>query len=108
MATRLISAGHKLIVFDASPASLNQIASKGARVVNSAKEVGDSVETVFLSLPTPAIVKEVCLTPETGLINGTKVKRVVDCSTTGSKTATDVGEALAANGIQLVGLLKPL
>jgi 3-hydroxyisobutyrate dehydrogenase-like beta-hydroxyacid dehydrogenase len=63
--------------------------------------VADAVETVLISLPTPDIVKQVTTGPA-GLIHGSKVKTVVDLSTTGSSMAQWVHAALAVKGIEFV------
>jgi 3-hydroxyisobutyrate dehydrogenase-like beta-hydroxyacid dehydrogenase len=63
--------------------------------------VADAVDTVLISLPTPDIVKDVA-TGDKGLIHGSKVKTVVDLSTTGAGMAQWVHAALAAKGIEFV------
>jgi 3-hydroxyisobutyrate dehydrogenase-like beta-hydroxyacid dehydrogenase len=62
--------------------------------------VASQAETVLLSLPTPAIVREVALGAG-GVIEGTKVKTLIDLSTTGSRVAREVAAALAAKHIAL-------
>ncbi|KAI9031460.1 oxidoreductase [Hyaloraphidium curvatum] len=101
MASRLLDAGHRVTVFDANPEAVMKAVSRGAIAAESAKEVADKVENVFLSLPTPAIVREVCL-GEQGAANGAAVKRVVDLSTTGTKVAQEINAALREKGILLV------
>ena len=101
MAERLLKDGYSLTVFDVNAAVAQALAQKGAQVVASVQAVGDAVDTVLISLPTPDIVKEVT-TGEKGLIHGTKVKTVVDLSTTGSGMAQWVHAALAAKGIEFV------
>jgi 3-hydroxyisobutyrate dehydrogenase len=63
--------------------------------------VASAADTVFLSLPTPDIVHSVALGPG-GVIEGTRVKRVVDFSTIGPRTAGIVSRALADRGIAYV------
>lgn len=101
MASRLLAAGFSVVGSDANPEACARAEQKGMKIVASPKDLADSVETIFLSLPTPAIVKAVCL-GDNGIIFGGKVRRVVDMSTTGSATAIEVGQALKANGIQLI------
>ena len=56
-------------------------------------------ETVFISLPTPDIVREVALGGNGGLINGSTVRTVIDLSTTGPGVATEVAGKLAERKI---------
>lgn len=79
MARRLLKAGHSLTVFDTSKEACDELAKNGAQVAASALDVANNTEVAFLSLPTPDIVQKVC----SGLTAATKVKIVVDCSTTG-------------------------
>jgi 3-hydroxyisobutyrate dehydrogenase-like beta-hydroxyacid dehydrogenase len=98
MATRLINAGHDLVVFDTSA---ERAASLGAKVVGSTKEVADAAEIVLLSLPVPDAVRAVIAGPD-GLVHGGKVKIIVDLSTTGRDTIVAMAEILAKRGITLV------
>ncbi len=98
MAQRLIDAGYALTVFDARAEAMQGLVDQGCKAAESAKAVADAVETVFVSLPTPPIVEKV-ITGEGGLIEGAKVKRVIDLSTTGATTSVRVAEALKAKGI---------
>ncbi len=101
MAERLIDAGHALTVFDVNPASSAALAARGATVAASVRELADRVDTVLLSLPTPQIVNEVCISAS-GLIQGSAVRTVVDLSTTGTSMARTVQAALAARGIEFI------
>jgi 3-hydroxyisobutyrate dehydrogenase-like beta-hydroxyacid dehydrogenase len=56
------------------------------------------VETVMVSLPTPDIVLKVATGPD-GVIEGKRVKRFVDLSTTGAVMAQRIFKALAARNI---------
>src|SRR6202008_2699982 len=62
------------------------------------KEVADMVEAVMGRLPTPDIVLKVA-TGADGVIEGKKVKRFVDLSTTGSVMAQKIFKLLAAKNI---------
>src|SRR5580698_7179243 len=83
MARRLVQAGHKVIVYDTRQEAIGNLAALGAVAARSPKEVADAAETVMVSLPTPDIVFKVATGPD-GVIEGKKVKRFVDLSTTGS------------------------
>src|SRR6186997_964263 len=61
MASRLLDAGHRLIVFDTSSAATDALAARGAQVAASAADVASAAPIVFLSLPTPNVVETVAL-----------------------------------------------
>ncbi|MEK9895244.1 MAG: NAD(P)-dependent oxidoreductase, partial [Burkholderiaceae bacterium] len=97
MATRLLDAGHSLLIFDARPEAMAPLVARGARAASSALEVANQVATVLISLPTPDIVQRVVL-GEGGLAQGTAVRTVIDLSTTGATMAQQVHEGVAALG----------
>ena len=72
--------------------------AKGARYAASPAAVGDAVDTVLLSLPTPPIVRDVAF----AVASGGKVKTVIDLSTTGATMAREIAAALAPKGITAV------
>jgi 3-hydroxyisobutyrate dehydrogenase-like beta-hydroxyacid dehydrogenase len=98
MARRLVEAGHKLTVYDTRPEAMERLTKIGAAAAASPREVADRNETVLASLPTPDIVLAVA-TGKDGVIEGRKVRRFVDTSTTGSRMAIRIAEALAKSNI---------
>jgi len=103
MARRLVEAGHKLVVYDTSGQMMSRMTAIGAVAAKSPRDVADQVETVMASLPTPDIVMAVA-TGKDGVSEGKKVKRFLDLSTTGSRMAQRVAEALAAKNITGIDL----
>lgn len=101
MASRLIDAGYQLTVYDVRRESCAALEAKGARSAASPMAVASATDTVLLSLPTPAIVREVALGAD-GVASGTSVKTLVDLSTTGATVAREIAGALAAKGITAV------
>jgi 3-hydroxyisobutyrate dehydrogenase-like beta-hydroxyacid dehydrogenase len=101
MASNLMKAGYALTVCDINKQAVDSLASKGARPAASPAAVASEVDTVLLSLPTPAIVREVTLGRD-GVASGTKVKTVIDLSTTGATVAREIAEALAKKGMTAV------
>jgi 3-hydroxyisobutyrate dehydrogenase-like beta-hydroxyacid dehydrogenase len=101
MASRLLDAGHQLVIFDTSAEATAPLAARGARVAASAGEVASLAPIVFVSLPTPGVVQTVALSPG-GLISGTAVRIVVDVSTTGPGVAGTIAKALAEKDITYV------
>ncbi len=101
MAGRLLDAGYTLTIFDAREAAMEPLVARGARAAASPAVVASAVQTVLVSLPTPAIVKDVVLGAK-GLVAGTKVKTVVDLSTTGARVEQEIAAGLAVKGIVTV------
>jgi len=97
MARRLVEAGHDVLAFDASSAALDAFRRDGGRAAASVAEVAAQAATIFLSLPTPAVVKEVAL--GTGGLTSGKPGIVVDLSTTGPRMSAEVAQGLAEAGI---------
>jgi 3-hydroxyisobutyrate dehydrogenase-like beta-hydroxyacid dehydrogenase len=98
MARRLIQEGHDVVAFDTNGAALERLVAVGAHAASSSKDVADRVETVMASLPTPTASVEVA-TGATGVIEGSRVKRYVDFSTVGSRTAVRIHDLLAQRNI---------
>lgn len=101
MTTRLLDAGYQVCVFDISREAMAEMEQRGAYAAASATEVASAAETVFLSLPNPQIVHSVTLGAG-GIAAGKVVKRVVDFSTIGPRTARSVAEGLAAKQIAYI------
>ncbi len=98
MASRLLAAGYQLTVCDVRKEAVDALVAKGARAAASPAAVASAVETVLVSLPDPAIVRKVLLGAD-GVIAGTRVKTVLDLSTTGATAARELAAALAVKGI---------
>ncbi|MBO0765650.1 MAG: NAD(P)-dependent oxidoreductase [Hyphomicrobiaceae bacterium] len=101
MTSRLLDAGYQLTVFDTNPEAVKPAAARGATVAASPAEVASEAETVLMCLPMPDVVRGVAI-GENGIRGGSKVRTVVDLSTTGPTVATAVAHALAARNITLV------
>src|SRR5215468_2680798 len=98
MARRLIEAGHSLIVTDTRREAVDKLTALGAKAAPSAAAVADAAETVIASLPTPDVVLAVATGPG-GVIEGKRIKRFVDTSTTGAVMAKRVFDLLKAKNI---------
>ena len=98
MARRLIEAGHKLVVYDTRNDAVAPLVALGARLASSPQDVADRAETVMASLPSLAVSEKVSL-GEGGVIHGKRVKRLIDLSTTGSRTAIKIADALMKKNI---------
>jgi 3-hydroxyisobutyrate dehydrogenase-like beta-hydroxyacid dehydrogenase len=98
MARRLVEAGHRVVVFDTRQEAIGNLAARGAVAARSPAEVADAAETVMASLPTPDVVLNVA-TGANGVIEGKRVRRFIDLSTTGAVMAQRVFDLLAARNI---------
>ena len=101
MSARLLNSGHKVVVFDVADEAVAALEKLGAQRASTAAEVASKAETVFLSLPNPEIVQRAALQAG-GVIEGSKVTRVVDFSTIGPRTASLVAKGLAERKIVYV------
>src|SRR5271165_768785 len=98
MARRLIEAGHRVLVFDRSREAMDRLAALGAPARDCPRAIADEAETVMASLPTPDVVLEIA-TGKAGVIEGKRVRRFVDLSTTGAVMARRIFDALKARDI---------
>jgi 3-hydroxyisobutyrate dehydrogenase-like beta-hydroxyacid dehydrogenase len=98
MARRLIAAGHKLIVYDTRNDAVAPLVALGAQLASSPADVADRVETVMASLPSLQISEKVAI-GEGGVIQGKRIKRFIDLSTTGATVAAKIAAVLAKKNI---------
>lgn len=96
---RLIAAGHELIVHDRSAEAQQRVVAKGALPARSAKELASQVDVVLLCLPLPKVVADVAAE----VAQGSRVRIVVDLSTTGPTVTKEVEALLKEREIALVG-----
>ncbi len=99
MASRLLDAGYRLCVYDLSEAATAPLVARGAELAASPAEVASAADIVLISLPTPDVVRQVVLGGNGGIINGSKVRLLIDLSTTGPTVATEVAAQLAERQI---------
>src|SRR5262249_7725371 len=98
MARRLLEAGHKVVVYDTRQEAVGNLAAQGAVAARSAAEVADAAEIVMASLPTPDVVLAVATGPN-GIIEGKRVRRFVDLSTTGAVMAEQIFDMLRTRNV---------
>lgn len=98
MARRLIEANHDVVAFDSRAEAVDNLVRLGAQPASSPKDVADHAETVMASLPSLESSVAVA-TGAGGVIDGALVKRFVDFSTVGSRTAREVHDRLAQRNI---------
>ncbi|MBX9910809.1 MAG: NAD(P)-dependent oxidoreductase [Beijerinckiaceae bacterium] len=105
MARHLRAAGFPVHVFDKNPAAVGAATALGATAHASPAEVADAADAVIVCLPTPDVVRQVVL-GEGGILQGSRIRIFVDCSTTGPSVAREISEALAPR--QIASLDGPL
>lgn len=95
MASRLVGHVDRLLVHDIAPAAVDALVAQGAEAAGSAAALGETCDMVFLSLPTPPIVRDAV-----GEVIAPKAPRiVVDLSTSGPRLAQELHDMLASKGI---------
>lgn len=101
-ATRLLDAGHPLVVYDTRDEAMQRFIALGAEGADSTLDLASRAEVVFLSLPLPAVVEQVAVGAG-GVVEGSSVRIVVDLSTTGPSVSNAIAGVLAERGIQFLG-----
>lgn len=101
MVRRLLEAGHRVVAADLNVAAVQAAAAAGAVPAGSPREVADQCDLVAVSLPSPEALRSVALGPD-GVAQGSRAKRLMDLSTTGSRVTRQVAEELAKRGTALV------
>ena len=100
MASRLLDAGHSLVIFDTNAAVMKPLADRGATIARVAG--GRGVEGGG-RVPEPADAAGVCRRwRSTACCTGTTVKTLIDLSTTGPSVAKVVAKAAAEKGVAWV------
>jgi 3-hydroxyisobutyrate dehydrogenase-like beta-hydroxyacid dehydrogenase len=101
MASHLLDAGYALCIYDKNAEATKSLVARGVKLCTSAADVASTAEIILVSLPTPPIVSEVAL-GEAGVIKGSKVRTLIDLSTTGPGVAAQIASGLATKNITLV------
>ena len=105
MATHLIKAGHAMTAWARRPGSAASVVAAGARLADSAREVGAAADVVFTMVTTSADSEAVILGAEgrDGIAHGLRAGGlVIDMATIAPGTARRIAQALAARGIDYV------
>ena len=98
MVGHLLAAGISVYVCDLDAATVASAVAAGGVGLTQPVDIAAVAETVMVCLPTPEVVERVC-TGSNGLIHGSRVRRVIDHSTTGPAMARSIAAGLAAQGI---------
>ena len=102
MSNRILEAGYSLTVHDLEKEAAAHLLEKGAKWGNTPKEVAESCQVVFTSLPTPQSVEEVVYGTN-GLKSGWKDGDIyVDMSTNSPSTIRRIAEDAKAMGVAVL------
>ncbi len=98
IATRMVANVGRLTVFDTQPAAVARLVDRGAHPAADVGGVTSAAEILFLSLPSPSIVRDVARS----LPKGPSGRIVVDLSTTGPQVAHEVADILGERGFKMI------
>lgn len=86
MAKALIEAGHSVTVHDLNRESATNLCEMGANWADDPRQLSESSEVVFTSLPGPVQAENVLTNPDTGILSGLRVGGTWVDTTTNSPT----------------------
>ena len=96
MALNLINKGeHELICWNRTSSACDPLVKAGAVFANTAKEVCERCDFIYVMVSTPEATLEVCELAKEGISNN---KGYIDCSTVDRHTAKKVSEELTSRG----------
>jgi 3-hydroxyisobutyrate dehydrogenase len=98
---RLLAAGQVPIVQDVSCAAVKLFVDQGMRSADTPAAVSEQADIVFCSLPTPSVVREVCI-GQAGLVEGKRAKIIVDLSTTGPRVTGQLAERFQERDVAFI------
>ena len=98
MASRLVSSGRQLVVFDLDPAHIEDLTRRGAHAARSAREVAEQASVVFSCLPTEEAARDALLGAEGAIQGASGDSGFVECSTVSPDTAVALAAGARAAG----------
>lgn len=102
MAGRLIEAGFPLTIWNRTKSKTEELVKKGAKAVNSPKEVAAESTVIVTMISEGPVLKEVCLGAN-GVLAGAKSGSVlIDMSTVDPASSMEVAKALEAKGVKML------
>jgi 3-hydroxyisobutyrate dehydrogenase-like beta-hydroxyacid dehydrogenase len=100
MASRLLAAGHDLVVTTRRQVSAELLIARGARWASSPSECARDREFIVMMLPSPSSVRDVASGPTGLFANVTPGSVVVDMSTSGLALARELAREGAVHGAE--------
>lgn len=102
MCRNLMKAGYKLVVYNRSKESVNELQAEGAEAANSPAEVAEKCSVIITMLPNSPQVREVCLGKNGIAKTAKKGSIVIDMSSIDPVQSKEIGAELAEKGIDLM------
>jgi 3-hydroxyisobutyrate dehydrogenase len=103
MATRLIGAGHKLTVYNRSPAKAEALAARGAKVAATPKDAAEGAEAVFAMVGDDEASAAVWLGKHGALAAQAAANAfAIDCSTLSYEWVLDLSAAAGKRGFRYI------
>lgn len=102
MAGNLLGAGHELVVHNRTRTKAEELAGRGAEIVDSPREIAERSDVVVTMLPGPPEVGEV-IGGKGGLLEGAKVgSLVIDMSTSSPSLARELHRVAKDKGVGML------
>jgi 2-hydroxy-3-oxopropionate reductase len=102
MSKNLMKAGYRLVVFDANPAPMKEMADAGAETAGSPKEVAERCDVIVTMLPNSPHVRAVVLGPDGILEGAAPGKTLIDMSSIAPLASREIASLLAAKGVEML------
>jgi 3-hydroxyisobutyrate dehydrogenase len=99
MARNLVKAGHRLRVFDVSPAAISSLAEAGAKAASDVADAARGNPIIITMLPSGRESRDVFMGPKGLIAAASKGCLLIDCSTIDVVTARDIHGAAARAGV---------
>jgi 2-hydroxy-3-oxopropionate reductase len=102
MCKNLLKAGHELVIYSRTQATIDEFVALGAKSADSPRSVAAQVDMVITMLPNSPEVKQVVLGPN-GVIEGAKPGcMVADMSSIAPLASREIAMELAAKGVEML------
>ena len=99
--------GQPVMAYDIALEPLERLVEHGVKVAESVRQIGETCDTIFLSLPGANQVKEVCVGRASLLIHMKPSGYIIDLSTTPVALARDLEARFSARGINFIDAPVP-
>ncbi|SFE52017.1 NAD(P)-dependent oxidoreductase [Alteribacillus iranensis] len=103
MAENLLKNGYTVYGYDINEEALNTFADKGGNSCPTVKQAVENADVLFVSLPSPPIVRDVYLGEDGILAHAPKNLLIADTSTVSSELNRELGEACKEKNVRYLG-----
>jgi 3-hydroxyisobutyrate dehydrogenase-like beta-hydroxyacid dehydrogenase len=102
MASRLLAAGHDVVVYNRTPERTQALADRGATVAATPRQLAAQVDVVCSSVANDAALEQVMCGPDGALTGARAGAIVIELSTVSPRTSRRLHEAARASGVALL------